>query len=208
MNKPVKNVNAAAEENQKAVEKASDEAAERAKTPGRHALEFAYEVVSVVLTAVLIIMVLFTFGVRFVSVIGPSMEPTLHTSDWLILPQTGYKPAYGDVVVISQPNSYGENIVKRVIALEGQTIDINFATGQVYIDGNEIYEPYIANATINHYDVEFPVTVPEGHVFVMGDNRQGSIDSRSSSIGFIRTEYILGKAASAVTGSGYKKLGV
>ena len=134
------------------------------------------------------------------------MEPTLHTTDWVLISQKSYTPVYGDIVVVSQPNAYGENIVKRIIATEGQIVDINFSTGQVYVDGQELNEPYIANATTNHYDVEFPVTVPDDHVFVMGDNRQGSIDSRSSSIGFIKNDYILGKANWAVTDEGYMKL--
>ncbi len=169
---------------------------------GRRVLELSYEVASVFSSAVVIIALAFTFGVRFVSVVGGSMEPTLHSTDWVLVSQSKYEPSYGDIVVISQPNSYGQNIIKRVIATEGQTIDINFSTGQVFIDGQELYEEYINNATTNHYDVEFPVTVPEGHVFVMGDNRQGSIDSRSSTIGFIQTEYILGRADNAVTDDG------
>ena len=181
---------------------------EQVKPFSEKARNFAYEVVSVFLTAVILIMLLFTFGVRFVSVVGSSMEPTLHTSDWVLLSQAKYTPSYGDIVVISQPNTYGENIIKRVIATEGQTVNINFQTGQVYIDGAEIYEPYILNSTINSYDLEFPLTVPENHVFVMGDNRQGSIDSRASAIGFIRTEYILGKADVALTDEGYTDIGL
>ncbi len=173
---------------------------------GRRILEFSYEVASVFSTAVVILALAFTFGMRFVGVIGDSMKPTLHSMDWVFVTQGEYEPAYGDIVVISQPNSYGQNIIKRVIATEGQTVDINFTTGQVFIDGAEIYEPYINNATTNHYDVTFPVTVPEGHVFVMGDNRQGSIDSRSSTIGFIKTDYLLGKADKALTETGIVEL--
>lgn len=180
-----------------------DVAEKKEKKPlGARAVEFAYEVVSVFSTAVVIIALAFTFFLRFVCVIGGSMEPTLQSSDWVFVSQENYEPAYGDVVVISQPNSYGKNIIKRVIALPGQTIDINFSTGQVFVDGQELYEEYINNPTTNHYDVEFPITVPEGHVFVMGDNRQESIDSRSSTIGFIQIGYILGRADTALTDNG------
>ncbi len=185
--------------------KENDEVVEK-KPFGRRVLELSYEVASVFSSAVVIIALAFTFFLRFVCVIGGSMEPTLHSFDWVLVSQEKYEPAYGDVVVISQPNSYGQNIIKRVIATEGQTIDINFSTGQVFIDGQELYEDYINNATTNHYDMEFPVTVPEGHVFVMGDNRQGSIDSRSSTIGFIQNEYILGRADSALTEQGHVEL--
>lgn len=186
--------------------KKEDNENEEKKPLGRRVLEFAYEVASVFSTAVVIIALGFTFGMRFVSVVGGSMEPTLHSFDWVLVSQDKYEPAYGDIVVISQPNSYGQNIIKRVIATEGQTIDINFSTGQVFVDGQELYEEYINNPTTNHYDVEFPVTVPEGHVFVMGDNRQGSIDSRSSAIGFIQNGYILGRADSALTDQGHVEL--
>ena len=176
------------------------------KTFGERVLEFAYEAASVFSTAVVIIALVFTFGMRFVSVVGGSMEPTLHSMDWVFVTQSEYEPAYGDIVVISQPNSYGQNIIKRVIAVGGQSVDINFSTGQVFVDGQEIYEPYINNATTNHYDMTFPVTVPEGHVFVLGDNRQGSIDSRSSTIGFIRNDYLLGRADTALTEVGFEDL--
>ncbi|MDD6808262.1 MAG: signal peptidase I [Oscillospiraceae bacterium] len=166
-------------------------------------VDFAYETVSVFVTAVVIIMLAFTFIVRFVGVVGESMEPTLHTGDWAVIPQTEfYTPKYGDVVVISQPNSFHENIIKRVIAVEGQTVDIDFMTGKVFIDGGEVLEPYLGSETTNYYDMEFPVTIPEGYVFVMGDNRQKSIDSRSTTIGLIRTDYILGAAKWAITDNG------
>ncbi|MDO5449027.1 MAG: signal peptidase I [Clostridia bacterium] len=167
-----------------------------------------YEGVSVLVMASIIIAIIFTFVTRFVGVIGSSMNPTLVSGDWVLVDQSyaNYKPGYGDVVVIAQPNELEENIIKRVIATEGQTVDINFETGAVYINGNEIYEKYINNATTNHYDVEFPVTVPDGMCFVMGDNRQGSIDSRSTIIGFIDNRYVLGKATTALTDDGFTSL--
>ena len=180
---------------------------EEKKTFKEKGLSVLYDVVSVFFVSVLIMGLLFTFFVRIVGVVGESMEPTLYTNDFVFISQIGdYKPRYGDIVVVSQPNDYNRTIVKRIIATEGQTIDIDFDEGIVYIDGSEVIEPYIKNETTNHYDMQFPVTIPEGYCFVMGDNRQGSIDSRSTTIGLIHEDYIMGKAVYALTDNGYKSL--
>lgn len=163
---------------------------------------FAYEVASVLLSAALIILIIFTFFARMAGVVGSSMEPTLHNGNWVILSQVGmeYTPEYGDIVVVSQPNGLDEVIIKRVIATGGQTVDIDFDAGVVYVDGKALTEPYTAAPTYLNFDdgVTFPLTVPEGYVFVMGDNRNDSTDSRSSLIGCIRNEYILGKVKLSV----------
>ena len=170
-------------------------------------LSLCYDIVSIFVTAAVIIAVLFTFFFRLSGINGSSMEDTLHDGDWVLLSQLDYtEPEYGDIVVISQPNDFGENIVKRVIATGGQTIDIDFETGDVYIDGEVLEENYIKNATIDQYDVEFPLTVPEGYCFVMGDNRQDSLDSRSSHVGLIRNDYVLGIARFAKTATGFQSL--
>lgn len=197
---------AKAEDNGAPVTDASGESAKK-QTSGERATSFLYEVVSVFITAFLILAITFTFIMRFIGVMGQSMEDTLHSGDWVFIQQAGsYTPQYGDIVVISQPNKYHENIIKRVIATEGQTIDIDFSTGKVYLDGAEIVEPYIKNDTTNYYDVKFPLTVPDGCCFVMGDNRQGSVDSRSSIIGVINNSYVLGKAGYALTDNGITDL--
>ncbi len=104
-----------------------------------------------------------------------------------------YQPSRGDIVVVTKPNSENEPLIKRVIALEGQTVDIDFSKGIVYVDGEALDEPYVNTPTNLRYDVKFPITVPKGDLFVLGDNRNGSLDSRSSRIGFIDTRYVLGK---------------
>ena len=141
----------------------------------------------------LILLLLF----RVVVVFGSSMNPTLIGGDYLLLISTPFfgTPEYGDIVVASKDSfENGEPIIKRVIATEDQTVDIDFDKGIVYVDGVALQEAYINGSTTLDEGMQFPLVVEEGCVFVLGDNRGRSQDSRSPMIGLIDTREILGKA--------------
>ncbi len=148
----------------------------------------------------LILVMVFNLGFRIVNVNGPSMAPTLATNDRLIITNICYQPKVGDIIVSVQDNERHEPVIKRIIALEGQTVDINYESGIVYVDGQPTDDSYTAQPGFlekpfsNYKPMEMPCVVPEGCVFVMGDNRNNSLDSRSRSIGMIDQRYILGKA--------------
>lgn len=169
--------------------------------------ESIYDFSSSVMTAIVIIFVLFTFVFRAVSVSGSSMEPTLSDEDFLIVTSRHSVYERGDVVIVTQPNILNEHIVKRIIALEGQEVDINFNTGEVFVDGELQNEEYVASPTNRSFDIDFPVTVPKGEVFVMGDNRNESLDSRSSVIGMIDERYLFGKVLFRLLPFGSWKIG-
>ena len=143
------------------------------------------------------IMLAFILLFRIVIVDGTSMNQTLLHGDYLLLmSNTFYRnPQYGDIVVISKDSfDDGEPIVKRVIATEGQTVDIDFYAGIVYVDGIALDEPYVNTPTNTEGGMLFPLKVEEGCVFVMGDNRNRSRDSRYPEIGQVDEREILGKA--------------
>lgn len=143
--------------------------------------------------ALVFLVVIFTFCGRIVAVDGSSMVPTLHGGDRLIVRSFGYKPERGDVVVVDGYISYNKPLVKRIIAVGGDVVNIDFTIGQITLNGETLSEPYIAEPTYMAGDVRFPLTVPPGKLFVMGDNRQYSTDSRSTQVGFIDERDILGK---------------
>ena len=145
----------------------------------------------------LVVMLLFLVVFRVILVTGDSMFTTLWDGDYLLLVSNLFcgDPEPGDIVVISKQSfDNGSPIVKRVIATQGQTVDIDFESGTVYVDGQALREPYIHNETTNEEGTVFPLTVAENCIFVLGDNRAVSLDSRSPQIGQIDRREVLGKA--------------
>ena len=163
-----------------------------------------FDWLEILITAIILLVILFSFVFKVVTINGRSMQNTLHHGEKVIISNIGYEPKHGDIVVISRNANNLTNstdadtaIIKRIIATQGQVVDIDFQTGTVFVDGVPLKENYVNTPTNLRGDVNFPVVVNEGCVFVLGDNRNDSTDSRNSSIGnggMIDTRYILGKA--------------
>lgn len=155
-------------------------------------ISYLHDLVFGLVGILLVFMLLF----RVVVVSGPSMVPTLQNGDCLVLLSNVFynNPKYGDIVVASKDSfKKGEPIIKRVIATEGQEVDIDFKSGIVYVDDVALSETYTNTPTNLFEGVSFPLVVDEGCVFVMGDNRNDSKDSRNPEIGLIDRREILGK---------------
>ena len=168
------------------------------------------EIIETMLTTLLLVVLLFSYVTRPVTVDGSSMEPTLHDQDRLVMFRLLYSPKQGDIVVVYNSeghvfnssnevvnSGYGlnENIIKRVIATGGQTVDLRLDEGLVYVDGEPLDEPYVKEAVRSNAGAfSYPITIPEGYIFVMGDNRNHSTDSRSNFVGLVAEEDVLGKA--------------
>lgn len=153
-----------------------------------------YEWIHCLVIALVICVIAFVFFVRIIDVSGTSMNPTLNNGDKMLVSNLFYKPKAGDIVVFKS-DTYDPNkaLVKRVIATEGQEVNIDFSKGIVYVDGVPIEEDYIAELTTTKLDFIGPKTVPENCVFVLGDNRNMSTDSRKSEIGMVDERLIIGK---------------
>ena len=157
-----------------------------------------YEWLRTLIIVVAAAVVLFVFILRPIRVDGESMRETLQDGDLLIAVSNWLCGDYeaGDIVILSVPTfKEGKPIVKRVIATGGQTVDIDFDAGVVYVDGEALEEDYIRELTQTREGLEFPVTLAESEVFVLGDNRNASNDSRSPDIGPVDTRNVIGKAA-------------
>ena len=154
-----------------------------------------YDWLQCIVTAIVCGILIFIFVGRTIGVDGHSMMGTLYNRDRVVMSNLFYTPKTGDIVVFHCPNETfgGTPLVKRIIATEGQTIDINFETGEVFVDGVLLPEPYLNETTRSRYSFQGPLTIKEGHVFVMGDNRNNSSDSRDNRVGQVDTRYILGK---------------
>lgn len=171
------------------------------------------EIVESTLLTVFVIVMIFTYLLHPVNVVGGSMNNTLFEKDRIFMTTVYTGPHYGDIVVINNDMAYllddnnkvikrditgsplKECIIKRVIGEPGQTLDIDAEKGQVIVDGKVLDEPYIKETVDNRFDgFNYPITIPDGYYFVMGDNRRGSSDSRVSDIGLIKKDQIYGKA--------------
>lgn len=144
-----------------------------------------------VVPTVLVVYLLFSVIFNIAIVNGVSMEPTLHGGNIILAQRVFYTPQRGDIV-IAEPADFGIAIVKRVIAVGGDTVNIDYAEGIVYVNGEALQEDYISSLTRPGYEIEFPLDIPDGYVFLLGDNRGNSMDSRSSAIGVVAVEDIRG----------------
>ena len=153
-----------------------------------------FDAVSIIVTAIAMLAIVFTFGFRMVGVNGSSMENTLFTDDWLLVTPYYGEPHYGDIVISTKETAAEGALVKRVIGLPGDEVMIT-EDDSVYVNGVKLDETYaLTRNTHGKGDRTYPVTVPEGCVMLMGDNRDVSWDSRFTSIGYIEEEHLLGKA--------------
>ncbi len=179
---------------------------------GTALLNDVVEIIETVLISVFVVLLLFTYLGRPVTVEGSSMNPTLTNEDHLLMYRFMYTPQQGDIVIIDNDEGYildindrvvpsgmslDKNIIKRVIAVGGQTIDVDAVNGVVSVDGVALEEDYINMPTTvddGAFLGKYPFVVPEGYIFVMGDNRNNSTDSRNKRVGLVREEDVLGRA--------------
>lgn len=176
--------------------------------PASNVLREVFDWVESGLMAIVTVILIFTFAGRLVGVVGDSMLPTLHSNDRLVSTHIFYTPKHGDIVVVTKPNMRNEPLIKRVIAVGGQTLDIDFESNSVFVDGAKLNEPYILEPmdTDSYCELGLPLTIPEGYVFIMGDNRNNSWDSRVEDVGLVDERHILGKIVYRVMP--YDKIGI
>ncbi|MBE6850531.1 MAG: signal peptidase I [Ruminococcus sp.] len=168
------------------------------------------DMLDMMLLTIFCIIMLFTYVFHVATVQGSSMVPTLTTEDKLLVNNFSGEPQAGDILIIGveeatlmqsdgslyTADGLGKTIVKRVIAVGGQELNIDFDAGKVYVDGVQIEENYVNNLTTVPQKggaFTYPITIPEGYIFVMGDNRDVSLDSRYSNVGLVPESDVVGK---------------
>lgn len=154
-----------------------------------------FEWTEAIVEAIIPVVFILAFIFRIVNVKGESMLNTLHNRDKVMVTEWYYKPKAGDVVVIRHGRYLDEPLIKRVIATQGQTLSIDFNSGLVTVDGVTLNETYIKEKMWLREDGDIPAVIPDGYCFVMGDNRNDSLDSRSKAVGLIKNEDVTGKAS-------------
>ena len=155
-----------------------------------------YDWARCLVSAVVGVVLVFVFVVRMIGVSGGSMQDTLYTGDRLFMLNSLFCDfKQGDIVVINAYNApLSDTIIKRIVAVGGQTVDIDFELGIVYVDGIPLDEPYVKEPTFTSGGTKFPLTLAEDEIFVMGDNRNSSTDSRDTRLGVVKKDYIQGEA--------------
>ncbi len=188
--------------NQMPSETATPDAPKKEKTP---LIVSIYDWLEVACFAAVLVILIFTFVGRMATVSGGSMDNTLSHGDRLLITNLFYTPERYDIVVVQKEDGYYEDelLVKRVIAKGGETVTFDFDNWTVSVNGTQLYEPYVKKhpyEPMRRDDVAgYTVVVPEGYYFVMGDNRNGSTDSRSALVGFVKESEIIGKAVFRVS---------
>ena len=169
-----------------------------------------YDWLGSLFTALVCVLVIMSFAFRVIDVDGTSMEPTLIDSDKVVITDLFYTPHNGDIIVISHGEEYEKPLVKRVIAIPGQELRIDFEKNDVYVDGQKLSEPYIQGVTIrgDKSESEINGVIPEGKLFVMGDNRTVSLDSRYNRVDLIDVSAVIGKAQLVIIPHSYDSNGI
>ena len=182
------------------VEEPMLEGGEAVKTkdkPQKSRMSAFYEALEIIAIALMVVIMINLFVGRMMTVSGDSMYPTLHNTEKIWISNLGYTPQNGDIVVVQERNSaLNDPIVKRVIATENQKVRFDFENWKVYVDGKELSEDYINYedwCAMKSYGCPEELTVPPGCIFVMGDNRNHSTDSRDARVSFISEDDVLGK---------------
>lgn len=155
--------------------------------------KFCFEWLEMFAQATIFVIVMFVFVFKIVNVSGTSMLKTLNDGDRLIINKWYYKPENGDIVVARKGQNLNMPIIKRVIATEGQTLKIDYESGTVVVNGEVLDEFYVNGPMVEMGDIEIPVVIPKNYIFVMGDNRNNSWDSRFAVVGLIKNEDVVGK---------------